>query len=96
MKHELTTEQIKTLAEKAPELKEYLKKLVPDAFKPELVEFDIMTISGLAEPLYIGINNAPDNLRGKCLMWNKRRFKVSVGVTTIQGDEHGYLTIERL
>lgn len=96
MKHELTTEQIKTLAMKAPELKEYLKELAPDAFVPELVEFESMTISALSEPLYIGIGNAPDNLSGKCLMWNKRRFKASFGVTTIQGDEHAYLTIERL
>ena len=40
MKHELTTEQIKTLATKAPELKEYLNAIVPDAFKPELVVFN--------------------------------------------------------
>ncbi len=39
MKHELTTEQIKTLAAKAPELKDYLKELAPDAFEPEFVKF---------------------------------------------------------
>ncbi len=98
MKHELTTEQIKTLAEKAPELKAYLKELAPDAFEPELIEFKsglvISPVCGAA--LYIGIGDAPDHLRSKCLMWNKSLFKVNIGSHMKDKDELGYLTIARL
>jgi hypothetical protein len=96
MKHELTTEQIKTLAAKAPELKEYLKELAPSAFKPELVEFGAeLTISRSPQDiLFIGERYAPVGFAGKCLMWDTTKYNLSQ--IWVSDSKYQCLTIERL